>query len=622
MRFTRFSLLLLLLATSWAYGIVGGVPASATDAPGVVTLVDVSRPDDAACAGSEVFCKQYCAGLLIAPRWVLTAAHCANNGIITGNIRVIAGTTDLYSADPASAIAVLEKFVHPQYGIAADFDADIALLKLDRDLSLPLASLVETQSFTALLAEAPLRNDEVRASGWGRLSSTGGFPKTLRRVDIDLQQDSLCLDKFNQLSVVRYISASMLCVMEDAPGLIEMDDASDPSPYDADGEGVCNYDSGGPLSYFANGFWQVIGVTSFAPKGDCASSSLPSVSTRLLPYIPWIEQTTRLAGYNLGDLALTLSGTTDYSPGQVATITVSLTNAGAPSSGSTPLDGAGFTVSVPEATGLSVVGVPSGINCVVISSGQQCTSTASLAAGASRTVSFSIAVAAGEQQANVSVVANNAGSNGLMDYRQGNNQREMRILFGVHPDLQLTLDGFTSELVNTTATSTDGRAWLMGHLQNRSTRVVANNVQLRVALPAGYIWEGWEGITECASQACNLASLAPGEIRDFRVRLLATGATSATVSLTVTSTDGDFPVTLSGHPDAEADLLVSFNVLHLPEEEVVIPDVVTPPDEVVPPGTIKNLDSGGAIGLPELIFLMLSGGYFQWRRTRRRCLAG
>lgn len=591
-----------------AEAIVGGVPATLADAPGQVALVDLSRPTDASCAASEIFCKHYCAGVALSPYWVLTAAHCVDDGVVVGNLRVVHSVADIFAATEADTVQVEQKYVHPAYAGVAPFAADVALLRLASPVPGPYATLIDQTGFSGLLAVAAGMNDEVRATGWGRLSSEGAFPKQLRRVNLDLVDDAQCLSRYNTGAMTRYIASQMLCVLEDSPSAIEPDDAGDLTPLDEEGEGVCNYDSGGPLQYREDGQWRVVGLVSFAPRGNCASSDLPSVFTRVPAFLGWIEETVRLSGVNFGDIGLRISGDRARPVASAATITVRLFNGsqlppGSPAT-SPALTGVGFRLRVEGDASIALASPVAGLSCVAVTGGLDCSYSTAMAAGVMRDAAFTITPAAGNQQVLVTAGAVVAAGNSLVDYRPGNNERTWRLLFSNQPDLRLQVDGFAQVLVNTTTSKTDGRAWVLGTIRNESPLVATGDLSLQAVLPAGYVWEAWEGLPACTAEACMLPALAAGEERLFRLRVFVPEAAPGDIQLIVSSPAGDFPALRDGAPDTEVLQSVAFNVVW--DDSVEVPPVDPPPP---PPGKV---DSGG--GAPWPWFLVGLGVLLRRRR--------
>jgi secreted trypsin-like serine protease len=608
---SRLLLMIVLTGSGQAWAIVGGVAAADGDSPGQVALVDVTR-DVGTCVGTEAFCKQFCSGVLITKQWVLTAAHCVNN-VLPSDLRVVVGTKDLSTANASHLIAVTRSVVHGQYAIGATYNNDIALLQLASPVEQPVASIAEAAAYATFVANTAEHDDGVIASGWGRLSSTGGFPTALRKVAINLLSDSVCDAAYNG-TLVRYVASNMLCAAETTPALMEQGDAGDFSPEDATGEGVCNYDSGGPLAFVGNGFRQVAGLTSFAPQGDCASPTLASVFTKVSSYASWIEATGKEANDFFGDLALTITGDKDKSPGAPATISVQLRNASGLPAGvvlpATNLTGAGFTVVAPAGTTLALSGSPAQLTCAAIAGGYRCTSSTELTPSTQRTATFTVTPSAGNQDVEIAAEAFTDAANNLVDYRQGNNQRQHRILFSSLPDVALQVTGFTQQVVNftpataTTAATADGRAWVMARVTNRSGQTAATATDIALTLPAGWVWEAWENLPECSAHACQLTGLAAGETRTFRARVFSPGAVAGNVALSVVAANGDFPAVSGGLPDAQGGVDVSFNVV-VDNTDPEDPPVDPPEEPEEPP--VMGVSDGGSVDFYALLMLLVVG---------------
>ncbi len=248
-------------ATPQIARIVGGQQSASGDFPSVVALL-TNR------ANQTQFIRQGCGGTLIAPRWVLTAAHCVmNDGRVVASDywTVMVGNTVLDHSDPANRfgeVAVLNVFPHPQYGTPRQHANDIALLEL--------AEAVEHQPI-ALHASpgSTVSGVQAYAVGWGALSDDANptFDDHQRYVDVPVVDNALCNEP---ISYDGEIDESQLCA-----GFAE------------GGKDSCQGDSGGPLIVGIDGLQVQVGVVSYG--FGCARENYYGVYTNVSHYRAWIS---------------------------------------------------------------------------------------------------------------------------------------------------------------------------------------------------------------------------------------------------------------------------------------------------------------------------------------------
>ncbi|XP_003464818.2 granzyme B-like [Cavia porcellus] len=209
--------------------------------------------------------KKICGGFLIQEDFVLTAAHCLGSSTSTNplasvyrQIEVTLGAHNIKEQeDTQQVIRVQKAFPHPDYNRKKRIN-DIMLLKLEKKAKLTKA---------VQLLTLPKRRTEVnpgtrcQVAGWGRLSPRGRPARTLQEVEMVVQMDKKCEDRFKN-----YDRATEICV-------------GDPKIKNASFKG----DSGGPL--VCNNVAQ--GIVSYGAK----NGTPPGVFTKVSWFLPWIKKT-------------------------------------------------------------------------------------------------------------------------------------------------------------------------------------------------------------------------------------------------------------------------------------------------------------------------------------------
>lgn len=225
-----------LVPSTGAHAVVGGAPVEAADYPwlaAIGTPVYATRPGG-----------QFCAGALIAPDRVLTAAHCGALARTLPGTTVTFGRTDV-AGHGGVTIGIADVRIDPDFrvslfGTDLSYHHAVAVLVLSAPVALPTVAVGAPHGDTATVV------------GWGATSEDDQSNSVLRAATVPLVSDAACAVAY----AAEFDPAEAVCAG---------------SPAADTGE----FDSGGPL--LVDG--KVAGITSWG-KGS-AEPGFPGVYARV-----------------------------------------------------------------------------------------------------------------------------------------------------------------------------------------------------------------------------------------------------------------------------------------------------------------------------------------------------
>ncbi|XP_066150939.1 trypsin-1-like isoform X2 [Euwallacea fornicatus] len=237
--------------------IVGGVETLVNEYPWMVALQYNNR--------------FFCGASLINNKYLLTAAHCVNG---FNRERLSAMFLDHDRSNSYETTTFTRKirnvFRHKSYGQGGNYNNDVALLQLDKEVSLsdmtrPVCLPATGKSFTGLNGIAV---------GWGAQEQHGSVSTKLREVTVPIMSNVDC----KKTGYNSRITDNMLC-----------------AGFHDGKKDSCQGDSGGPLHVINGNLHEVVGIVSWGE--GCAQPNYPGVYTRVNRYITWIMSNTKDACY-------------------------------------------------------------------------------------------------------------------------------------------------------------------------------------------------------------------------------------------------------------------------------------------------------------------------------------
>ncbi|XP_041653746.1 coagulation factor IXa [Cheilinus undulatus] len=243
--------------------IVGGRVVLPGEIPWQVALI--ARPSG----------QLFCGGSILSERWIITAAHCLEEG--QGSYFIRLGEHNSYINEGTEQdYEVLEEHIHPRYNATVSlYNHDIALLCLKTPITFsarvrPIC--IGPKSFTEALVK---RSSPATVSGWGRTRFLGLTADTLKKVEVPFTEQTEC----KRTSSSR-ITPFMFCA----------------GYYDEEKD-ACQGDSGGPHANRIQDTWFLTGIVSWGE--ECAKEGKYGVYTRVSLYYRWINHVMGLIKHRL-----------------------------------------------------------------------------------------------------------------------------------------------------------------------------------------------------------------------------------------------------------------------------------------------------------------------------------
>ncbi|XP_065095013.1 collagenase-like [Ochlerotatus camptorhynchus] len=234
--------------------IVNGQPATHSQFPWQVSI--------RATLGRSV---TVCGGSLIAPQWVLTAAHCAKD-----YTAFQIGMGSVYLNVPRLTMSTVTKLVHPEFD-PVRLSNDVAVIKLPSPV--PYSNEISSIQLPPMsYATKSFQNVIGIVSGFGRTSDASqSISNYLKYENMRLISNSECANVYG----TSVIKDSTLCAIGS----------------ERTNQNVCQGDSGGPLVTQENGGYIQIGIVSFVSNRGCSTGD-PSGYIRTASFLDWIAQQT------------------------------------------------------------------------------------------------------------------------------------------------------------------------------------------------------------------------------------------------------------------------------------------------------------------------------------------